>query len=226
MDRKQVIEKIKAMLALQESTDFEGEAAAAAALIDKLCLQYGVTLDEATKTEILDEVFITGMQIPMADKLLLDSVASFYDASCYIESYRRGEKKLRIIGSEAQQIQVQLYYQFLKEVMDRECEVAREAEGFMAEITGRKVSKGFRANFKTAFASKVRERLTEMKEAEGRTHKDANGVKLALASMKFKSSRRYGSLGEGAYAGYDAGSNVSLNRQATGAGGRLALAAG
>jgi hypothetical protein len=36
MDRNQVISKIKSMLKLQESTDFDGEASAAAQMIDKL----------------------------------------------------------------------------------------------------------------------------------------------------------------------------------------------
>ena len=226
MDRKQVIEKIKAMLALQESTDFEGEAAAAAALIDKLCLQYGVTIDEATKTKILDEVFFEGLKIATADSVLLNAIAEFYDASCYIENYRRGKKVLRVVGSEAQQIQVQLYYQFLKDTMDRECETARQAEGILAELMGRKVSKGFRANFKTAFAVKVRSRLMEMKGAEGRVHKDAKGVELVMESMKLKTQRRSSAIGDGAYAGYDAGSNVSLYKQAEGCESRLALAAG
>jgi PIN domain nuclease of toxin-antitoxin system len=51
MNRAQVIAKIKAMLSLQESTDFDGEAAAAANLIDKLCKQHGISVDDAVKPE-------------------------------------------------------------------------------------------------------------------------------------------------------------------------------
>jgi NMD protein affecting ribosome stability and mRNA decay len=48
MDRQQVIAKIQSILKLQNGTDFEGEASAAARMIDKLCKQYGITVDEAT----------------------------------------------------------------------------------------------------------------------------------------------------------------------------------
>ena len=57
MDRTQVIAKIKSMLKLQESTDFDGEASAAAKMIDKLCVKYGITLQEATEVIAMDEVF-------------------------------------------------------------------------------------------------------------------------------------------------------------------------
>ena len=225
MDRQQVIAKIKAMLELQEATDFEGEAAAAAKLIDKLCAQYGVTMEEVNKTAILDEIYIKGLKLSVAESVLLNAVATFYDASAYVQSYRRGEKTLRVVGSEAQQIQVQLYYEFLKGVMDKECDTAHKGEKVYAELTGRTISKGFRANFKKAFAAKVSLRLEEMKEAEGRIHKDAEAVQEALVPLKLKASRRRnGTYGEGAWAGYDAGSTVSLNKQANGSEGRLALA--
>lgn len=48
MDRRQILDKIAAMLALQESSNFEGECSAAADMIDKLCAKYGVTLQEAS----------------------------------------------------------------------------------------------------------------------------------------------------------------------------------
>lgn len=55
MDRQAILDKIAAMLKLQESSNFEGESAAAAAMIDKLCKKYGVTLDEATTPQVLTE---------------------------------------------------------------------------------------------------------------------------------------------------------------------------
>ncbi len=40
MDRSQVIAKIQSILKLQNGTEFEGEASAAANMIDILCNQY------------------------------------------------------------------------------------------------------------------------------------------------------------------------------------------
>ena len=58
MDRKQVIEKIQAILKLQEGTTFDGEADNAAKMIDMLCKKYGVTIDEATEVQVEDEIFL------------------------------------------------------------------------------------------------------------------------------------------------------------------------
>jgi enamine deaminase RidA (YjgF/YER057c/UK114 family) len=71
MNRAQVIAKIKAMLSLQESTDFDGEAAAAANLIDKLCKQHGISVDDAVKPEILDEIFQEFKKMNSANATLL-----------------------------------------------------------------------------------------------------------------------------------------------------------
>lgn len=222
MDRQQVIAKIKAMLALQEGTDFEGEAAAAASLIDKLCKQHGIALDDLQKVEVLDEVIESGLKISVAHGVLLSAVATFYDAGVYKEVYRRGQKNLRVIGSEAQQIQTRLYYDFLLEVMENECDKAHKAELILAGITGRKVDKSFKPNFRKAFAVMVSKRLSEMKAAENRMHPDAKAAGDALAKQKFHKGNKSYIKGDGAHAGYSAGSTASLHKQQTG-GGNLAL---
>lgn len=215
MDRKQIIEKIQAMLKLQESTSFEGEAAAAAHLIDKLCNEYGISLKEAFTTVVYDEVFATYKRLNVAVSVLLNAVATFYDAKAYIKN--ADVKTLQVIGSEAQQIQVKLYYEYLHQVMERECELAHQAEKVMAQLNGRTVSRSFKTNFRKAFANKVDDRLREMKKQENRVHDDAEAVKNTLSTMKMGRGRKMnGPQGEGAYAGSNAGSSVSLNRQASG----------
>lgn len=215
MDRQQVIAKIQAILKLQNGTDFDGEASAAAAIIDKLCKQYNVTLDEATKTQVFDESFITFKRINNAHALLLNAVANFYDAKAYLKN--GDTKSLQVIGSEAQQIQVRLYFDFLLGVMEKEAETAYKAEKVMAELTGAKVSRSFKINFRKAFADKVAERLRDMKEAEGRVHDDADAVSEKLSTMRFGRAKKVNApTGDGAYAGADVGAGVSLNRQAKG----------
>lgn len=216
MDRQQVIAKIRAMLQLQESTDFEGEAAAAANLIDKLCKQYGITVEDATKAQIDHEVFKKGLKISVADSILLSAIADFYDACAYIVSVRNGEKQLKVVGSEAQRIQTQLYYEYLSKTMEKECEKAHRAEKILAELGGYVLSKGFKSNFRKGFAYKVSVRLKEMKVAEDRIHPDAKEAALAVSEMNFGKARKSYISGEGACSGMDSGSNVSLNKQAGG----------
>lgn len=215
MDRSQVIAKIQSILKLQEGTSFEGEADAAAKMIDKLCKQYGVTITEATETQVYDESFVSFKRTNVALVILLNAIASFYDAKAYLKS---GDmKSLQIIGSEAQQIQVRLYFDYLVQVMEKEAEVAHSAEKIMSDLTGKSISRSFKLNFRKAFADKVALRLREMKQEENRVHDDANAVKDKLSTMRFvRGKKMNGASGEGAYVGSTVGAGVSLNRQASG----------
>lgn len=214
MNRQQVIAKIQSMLKLQEGTDFEGEASAAAKLIDKLCKQYNVSVSEATETQIFDESFATFKRINNANAILLNAVANFYDAKAYIKT--ADVKSLQIIGSEAQQIQVKLYFDYLYQVMEKEADVAYTGEKVLSQLTGGSVSRSFKTNFKKAFADKVALRLKEMKIKEGRCHEDAEAVRKNTAKLALKNRKMTGASGAGAFAGADCGGNVSLRRQANG----------
>ncbi len=215
MDRTQVIAKIQSILKLQENTTFDGEASAAAAMIDKLCKQYGITISEATETQVIDEEFLTFKRVNAALSLLLNAVANFYDAKAYLKN--GDTKSIQVIGSEAQQIQVRLYYDYLVQVMEKEAEVAHKAEKILASLRGDSVSRSFKINFRKAFAEKVSLRLQEMKKEEGRVHDDADAVKNKLSAMRFgRAKKMNGASGAGAYAGSNVGAGVSLNRQASG----------
>ena len=217
MDRNQVIAKIKSMLKLQESTDFDGEASAAAAMIDKLCAKHGITLQEAKEVLAVDEQFASFKKMDVAFTQIVNAVAKFYDAKAYVKTDINGAKTIQVIGSEAQQIQVNLYSEFLVDVMNREADKAYKAEKIIAALTGAKLSRSFKINFKKAFAIQVADRLRDMKKEENRVHEDKQAVDTALSKMRFNSSTKFrGASGAGATAGADVGSNVSLNRQASG----------
>lgn len=216
MNRAQVIAKIQSILKLQEGTSFDGEASAAAAMIDKLCKQHGITISEATETQVFDEEFSTFKRANYALTKLLNAIASFYDAKAYLKNEVSG-KSLQIIGSEAQQIQVRLYYDYLVQVMEKEAEVAHSAEKVLASLRGDTVSRSFKLNFRKAFADKVALRLFEMKKEENRVHEDADAVSSKLSTMRFgRAKKMTGASGAGAYVGSNVGAGVSLNRQASG----------
>jgi enamine deaminase RidA (YjgF/YER057c/UK114 family) len=215
MDRQQIIAKIQSILKLQNGTDFEGECSNAAAMIDKLCKKYNVSVEEVSQTQVLDESFESFKRLNQAFATLLNAVANFYDARAYIKN--GDTKSLQVIGSEAQQIQVRLYFDYLMQVMEKEAEVAHKAEKVLAETLGTSVSRSFKLNFRKAFANKVQERLAIMKKEEGRTHDDADAVKNKLSKMRFGKSHKFnGANGSGAISGANVGAGVSLNRQASG----------
>ena len=212
------------MLALQEGSNFEGETAAAAAMIDKLCEKYGVTIQEATTPQVLTEEHHKTGRMNDAEFILFCAVARFYDAKGYVQYDRSGGRKVSkfmCIGTEAQQIQTKLYYEFLKDQMDRECDKAYQGEKILADILGQNFTRaGFKVNFNKAFSDKVRDRLIEMKAArEDHEHKEFTAIEVA--KIKFGNRRVAAGSGWGAQLGNDAGSQVSLNKQA---GGRQQLA--
>lgn len=219
MDRQAILDKISAMLKLQESSNFEGESAAAAAMIDKLCKKYGVTVDEATTPQVLTEEFMNTKRLNDAELTLFCSVARFYDAQGFVQydnSTGRRISRFKCIGTEAQQIQTRLYFDFLKESMIKECDKAMAGERILAELMGQEFNKtGFKSNFYKAFAAQVRERLHEMKkEREPHEHKEYTAIEIA--KHRFGSRRSAGATGIAAQIGASAGANVSLNRQAAG----------
>jgi hypothetical protein len=225
MNRQQVIAKIKSMLALQEGTDFDGEASAAATLIDKLCKKHGITVDEATEVIASDELYQSFKRLDTSLAMVVNAVANFYDAKAYVKTDINGDKSIQVIGSEAQQIQVNLYSEYLLGVMNREADKAHKAEKIIAELTGAKLSSSFKNNFKKAFSNQVASRLQDMKKEENRVHEHKDAVSKALSTRRFTNGKRYrGAVGAGATAGAGVGDSVSLNRQASGGGTQRALA--
>ena len=218
MDRKQVIEKIQAILKLQEGTTFDGEADNAAKMIDMLCKKYGVTIDEATEVQVEDEIFLKFKKINVAYATLLNAIAYFYDAKAYLKTDVNGNKTIQVIGSEAQQIQVRIYFDYLVDCMEKETETAHKAEKIIAQLQGNKLSRSFKTNFRKGFAEQVMNRLQDKKKQEGRVHEHKAVTDKALSTKRFSRGRAMnGANGYGANAGASAGGSVSLNRQASGA---------
>jgi hypothetical protein len=219
MDRQAILDKIAAMLRLQESSTFEGESSAAAAMIDKLCKQYGVTVDDATTPQVLEEDYLTTGRMNEAEFMLFCAVARFYDAKGYVYTSKATGRKtstFKCIGTEAQQIQTFLYYEFLLETMQKECNAALQGEKLLAELQGEEFNKaGFKPNFNKAFVLKVRERLEEMKKERGdHEHKEITAIEVA--KKRFSSVKLGGATGNGAAIGSNAGANASLYRQTSG----------
>lgn len=222
MDRAQVITKIQSMLRLQESTSFDGEAAAAAKLIEKLCNQYGISLEEASNPVAVDETFSEFKRMNSAYATLLNAVAKFYDAFVYI-NHNDGHS-FKVIGTERQQIETKVYFEYLWEVLEKEAETAYKAEKVIAFLQDKKVDRSYKANFKKAFATTISDRLFEMKrQKEDHEHKEA--VKAALSTRRFGRAKNLrGAAGAGAVAGGSIGAGVSLHRQQGAGASRRALA--
>lgn len=199
-------------MALKEGTNFEQEADNAARMIDHLCKKYGVTVDDALTPSVGDENYQSFKRLDNSIAILFSAVAAFYDAKAYIS----GGKDLKLIGTEAQQIQTRLYYEYLHDCMEVECKKAHTAEKILAELTGQSVDRSFKKNFKIAFARSVQQRLIEKKKEENRIHEHSEYTKGYLSTMRFTRRTAVGARGDGAFSGDSAGNSVSLHRQTNG----------
>jgi len=216
MDRTAILNKIRAMMNLESGSSFEGEADNASRMIDMLCEKYGLDRKDALNVQILQEIHSAGNK--NRDKKeytiwIYNAVAKFYDARLIIRN-----DQLVVVGSEAQQIQTKLYFEFIHESMMKEAKKAYKAEKLLAELMGKKApTPVFMEEFKVAFAMTVRDRLEQLKKEQNRVHEHAEQTLAVYNGMALR-RRRGGKvrLGEGAAAGACAGGNVSLNKQTSG----------
>lgn len=214
MDRNQVIAKIQAMMALRDGSTFDGEASNASRMIDMLCAKYGVNIDEDLKPEVLDELFSQGRHRDYI-KWILKAVAAYYDAKLYISN----KTQLKVIGTEAQQIVVKIYNDFIIECMNNEAQKAYQGEQVLAQLMGKPApDRKFLHAFKQAFATQVCTRLRQMKQEENRVHEHAKYTSAIVKGYALSRARSTSTMlgGSGAEAGFSAGDSVSLRKQASG----------
>lgn len=224
MDRQAILDKIAAMLALQESSTFEGEAAAAAEMIDKLCKKYGVSVDDVNTPQVMEEEYKSYKKIDNSELILFTAVATFYDSIPIIETSRlsgRAISTLKCVGTEAQQIQTKAYYDFFLSVMNKECDLALEGEKVLAMMNDRQFdARGFRSQYKKAFAARVNHRLVELKDQRG-DHEHKEITKEYVGDIKIRKNNYTVKHTAATILGRIAGNEVSLHKQA---GGRQTLA--
>ena len=218
MDKQNIIEKIRAMLALQQSTEFNGEAEAAGRLISKLCKEHGIDIDTDLKPTATDDVFGDSFKrTDFARANMFDAVARFYGAKAYRKSTSEGFY-LGLIGTERQRLETEIYFEFLMEVMENETTRAYEAEKVLTELRGMPMisKRTFANNFRKSFAMQVKTRLVEMaKDREPDDHDAA--VQDKLSTMRFGKTKGGSYGGAGAAAGREVGQSVGLQRQQSGA---------
>lgn len=241
-DLNSIKAKISKLLRLQQS-DNAGEAANAAAFVERLCREHGLTPDDINPDHDPERdeptFWVAGAsfkRVDHADWSLLNHVAKHYNGQTIQRCARAGEEGylqdksvIEVVATKGNRIQIELYYAYLKEVMERLADEAKAksiAEGYS--------SRSFRLNFRKGFAQAIGEKLREQKKvsrdeqphAQGETaglallKRDAIERKAVDALVKHRFPRlRSGSAssfgGNGTNAGRAAGRSTSVNRQVT-----------
>tara|TARA_Y100000004_G_C8947582_1_gene426997 strand:- start:105 stop:866 length:762 start_codon:yes stop_codon:yes gene_type:complete len=236
--------KISKLLRLQQS-DNPNEAAAAAAFVEKLCQEHGISPDECSPDYDPDRdvavYWCMGKPFKRVDHAawsLLSRVAEHFNGTTVNRPARRGEEGyfhnkfvIEVIATKGNKVQIELYYEYLYEVMEKLADKAK-AEHNAAGFYGDRAFRGnFRKGFVRAIGAQLREqRKQQAKEEEWKVAATGGALALqkrteieqrevnALVKQRFPrlgtgSSGTYG--GSGTSAGITAGRNTSVNRQVT-----------
>lgn len=240
------LDKIKAkmakLLAMQHSSN-PNEAANAAAFLDKMCREYGIShttvaqyenSPEDGKAAILHEFLLDGPRLSKGDIYLLQAVVMYYDGEV-ISTYRESGRGQRydVFASEGNMIKIKIYFQYLRDQM----ELAAKAESMMYSMRGGS-TQGYVYNFKKGYGGAVHKRLQDMKvnlhivgietgttsipglviskRSELDRKQAMSALHAAYPKMKAGLSKIVKSSGKGYGAGVEAGRAVGLSQQVRG----------
>ena len=247
-DTASIKAKIAKLLRMQQS-DNAGEAANAATFVERLCREHGLTPEDINPDfdPERDEATYWVMGTPFkrvdhADWSLLNAVARHFNGRTVqrgvrmedgfkmgADGYRYSSSVIEIQATKGNRIQIELYFTYLKEVMERLADEAKAksvAEGHS--------SRSFRLNFRKGFANAIEQKLREQKKVSRDEQPQAQGQTAGLALLKRDAiekkavdalvKKRYPRLrsgsgqtfgGNGTTAGRAAGRATSVNRQVT-----------
>lgn len=230
--------KIAKVMRMQASSN-ANEAANATNFLERLCRQYDITAEDinADYDPERDDVVVVdlfrGKRLDKAESWVLNSITEFFNGRLILIRFgNRGQgNTLKIVASRGNQIQIELYFDYIMEVMTKLADNAKLANPCSP--------RSFKADFRKGFALTIGSRLKEMKGAKGNSSDGNNVAGLTVAdkdARELKAVNAYvdGSLGKitttkstcvtrnGTSLGSQAANGVGLNTQVGGSA-RLAL---
>ena len=232
MNINEIKSKLAKLLRLSKSSN-ANEAAVAIQKFETLCVQHGVAKQDITadfdpELDVIIETSFgkTYKKRDIAIYRLIAAVAKYYNGVLMIDNDRLDGKQLKIIASKSNQIQIELYSDFLIDEMERLSKQAKKEN--------KQTPRSFRANFRKGFALAINKRLVELKKVQEsqETSQDNQPAlvvvehnqreqKAALSFMLEKypdirtSTSRY-NAGHGHHEGQDAAQGVGLRKQTEG----------
>ena len=232
MNINEIKSKLAKLLRLSKSSN-ANEAAVAIQKFETLCVQHGVAKQDITadfdpELDVIIETSFgkTYKKRDIAIYRLIAAVAKYYNGVLMIDNDRLDGKQLKIIASKSNQIQIELYSEYLIDEMERLSKQAKKEN--------KHTPRSFRANFRKGFACAIHKRLIELKKMQEsqETNQDNQPAlvvvehnqreqKAALSFMleKYPDIRRSTSnykAGHGHHEGQDAAQGVGLRKQTEG----------
>ena len=177
MNINEVKSKIAKLLRLQTSNN-AGEAANAAAFVEKLCVKYNVSSTDCKdydpeKDEVVEFKFGKSYQkANIPEQTLIHGVVKYFNGQTiitYIPSnsmyYEPPKKVMNVIASKSNKIQIELYLEYLIETMNKLADEAKKSGGYGTARTT------YKTNWKKGFSKKIADRLIAMKNEQKRNGK-------------------------------------------------------
>ena len=222
------LNKIRAQIiklqAKADCSDFDAEQQIFAQKVRELMEKYEISSTDL-ETPVADDSDFgdTFKRLDYAYMKLLNGVAEYYGATLYWKNVwvdGKRAQQFKLIGTEGQRIETELYFDYLLGHVNREAEIAYEAEKTIANLTNTATNfRGWKQNFRKAMAQTIGSRLREMKQENNPvSDADAKACAIVLAKRKFSSYSGTAAHGSAAADGRAAGQSASLNRQAGAAG--------
>jgi len=228
--------KIAKVMRMQESSN-ANEAANATEFLEKLCRQHGVTAGDINadydpeRDDVVVVELFRGYRLDKAESWVLNSITKFFNGRLIQFGGRREGITLKIVASKGNQIQIELYFDYIMGVMTKLADDAKSANPNSPRT--------FKADFRKGFALTIGSRLNELKAVKGDAGNSVNGPGLTVAdkdARELKAVNAYvdGSFGKitttkstyvtrsGTRMGAQAANGVGLNTQVGGSRG-LAL---
>ena len=186
MNINEVKSKIAKLLRLQTSNN-AGEAASAAAFVEKLCVKYNVSSTDCKdydpdKDEVVEfKVGKSYQKANIPEQNLIHGVVKYFNGQTIIthanpDDYYCNKRIMKIIASKGNQIQIELYLEYLIETMNKLADEAKKSGGYGTARTT------YKTNWKKGFSKKIADRLIAMKNVQARNGKPDLG-KPALAVL-------------------------------------------
>ena len=159
MNINEVKSKIAKLLRLQTSNN-AGEAANAAAFVEKLCVKYNVSSTDCKdydpeKDEVVEFKFGKSYQkanIPV--QTLIHGVVKYFNGQTIIthanpDDYYCNKRIMKVIASKGNQIQIELYLEYLIETMNKLADEAKKSGGYGTAVST------YKTNWKKGFSMKI-----------------------------------------------------------------------
>ena len=177
MNLNQVKDKIAKLLRLQTSNN-AGEAANAAAFVEKLCAKYNVSSTDCKdydpeKDEVIEfQVGKAYRKANVPEQNLIHGVTKYFNGQTiitYVPSnsmfYEPPKRVMNVIASKSNKIQIELYLEYLIETMNKLADEAKKSGGYGTARTT------YKTNWKKGFSKKIADRLVAMKNEQKRNGK-------------------------------------------------------